>query len=267
MGGGGQSGKQTTTNEIAPELKPLYGQTGDIITGLQPQIADQFTNFFGSNPQQIPSWTPNQQSLADTQMGRAYGNPLSPYEQQAANMASGFGNPNATQQAALSQINQLQNTPFGTLPTTLSAIAAARDPALNELAQAGLGNSSAVGSALAGAYAPIYAQEMAFRNQAVPQLASIGAQLQQGQQTGAGLLGQIGGTGAERQTGLINTAMGTQEQARALQESQAAANYQDFMRQQGLGSQFTTGILGGFSPSIQLGSATTKSTSSGGGGK
>jgi hypothetical protein len=260
--GGGGTTKGSTENTIAPELRPLYQNTGDLITNLQPQIAGQYGDFFSSNPQQIPGFTPEQQQLAGMQMGRATGNPYSAYEMQAANMAGGFGNATAPEQAALAQIGQLQNTPFGTLPTTQAAIAAARNPALNDLAMAGLGNSSAVGSSLAGAYAPIYAQEMAFRQGAVPQLAQMGQAMGARGVQGAGLLSQIGGTGQQRASDLITQAAASQEAQRALQETQGQANLADFLRRQGLGTQFTTGILSGM-PTI-TGQTTSSRTSAGG---
>jgi len=267
MGSGGSASKTTgsTENNIAPELRPLFEQTAGTITGLQPAIAGQAGDFFGQNAQQIPGFTPDQINLANQQLRRAYGDPLSGYETEAANMARGFGQATGPEAAGLAQINQLQNTPFGTLPTTQAAIAAARDPALNELAMAGLGNSDAVGTSLAGAYAPIYAQEMAFRNQAVPQLIQAGQNMASRQQAGAGLLGQIGGIGQQRQSDLINQAFGSQEAARGLQQTQGQSNLNDLLRRQGLFSQFTTGILGGF-PALS-GTSTISKTTGGGGGK
>ena len=261
MGGSG-GGKQTTntSNTIAPELSPLFQNTADLITNLQPGIGNQFGQFFGNQAQQIPGFTGGQQQLSDVQFARAMsGNPLSAYEMQAANYGAGAGGATAPEQAALAQISQLQNTPFGTLPTTQAAIAAARNPALNELAAAGLGNSDAIGTSLAGAYAPIYAQEMAFRQQAVPQLANIGGAMAARGLAGAQLENQIGAMGQQRYSDLINQSMGSQEQMRQIGEAQGAANLQDLLRRQGLGTQFTTGILSGF-PALSGTSSVTRTT-------
>lgn len=225
-GGGSGGGTTTSTNNIAPEVAPLFAQTGQLVQGIQSGMPD-FSRFFGSNPQVVPGQTAGQQDIGAALRTQAFGPGL-----------------NAPQQDAYNSLTSLINSPVGSSPATQAAMAAVRTPVLNELGNAGLGNSGAVGTELGGAYAPILAQEMAQRFAAIPQLQSIGnAQYAQTQ-------GNLQSYGASEEAG---------RSAEALQQQ---ANYQDFLRQQGLGTQFSTGILSGF-PSI--GSTTGVTKQSGGG--
>jgi hypothetical protein len=220
----GGSGGSSSNNPISPELRPLYKQTGQLLQELQPQIAGQFGEFFGNQVQNIPGFTQGQEDIRQYQRKRfEEGEILNPQEMAANN-----------------QLMQLVNSPVGSAPHTIAAMQAARDPVLNDLAASGLGNSDAIGTGLTGAYAPILAQEMALRAQAIPQLQ------------------QLGSTFANRQSQWLNEYGQTEEAARGIQETRGQAELNDVLRRQGLGSQFTTGILGNF-PS------TTGSTTKGGG--
>lgn len=283
--------------------------------------------------QQIPGFTPGQQALSQTQLNRAFSNPLTYQELAAQNLSStfgnlrypeasalglssnfgnlrypeasalqlsgGFGNLRFPEAAALGQINYVSGGPLGQAPATLAAMDAVRNPVLNDLALAGLGNSDAIASNLAGAFSPILAQEMATRAAVIPQLTGLGQQLRGGdisaaqlqQQIGGALragdisaadlqsqigaalragdiqtantLMQLGGTAATRESQLINEAFQTQELQRAIEEGRGQAELADFLRRQQLAQSLTTGILGGF-PAVTGGTSTTKQ--SGGGG-
>ena len=52
-GGGAGSSQQTTTNAIAPQLQPLFGQTGTMIQGFQQDMPD-FGQFFQPNRNRSP---------------------------------------------------------------------------------------------------------------------------------------------------------------------------------------------------------------------
>ncbi len=236
MGGGGGStkGSSSSSNEIAPELQPLFAQTGGMIQGLQADIAPQFggpNGFFSEHPQFIPGFTDVGNTMAQNQIDRFNQFSQNPYTN--------------AEQSALSGMQAFTNGPLGSAPATIAAMNAVRDPALNDLAMAGLGNSDAVGSNLAGAYAPILAQEMQARQSLLPQMA------------------QLGNVGFQRQQGLASDVANTQEQYRKIAEAQGQSNQADFLRRQNLGTTFTSGILGGF-PSITGTTSTTKQT---GGGK
>lgn len=229
MGSSGGATKSSggTENTIAPELQPLYSQTGGMIQGLQADIAPQFSQFFNAQPQIIPSPTGGQNNLNAAYANQAFGPAM-----------------NAQQDAAFGSLMSLANSPVGSSPQTIAAMQAARDPVLNDLAMAGLGNSDAVGTSLGGAYAPILAQEMAQRFQAIP------------------LLNQLGSTAYGQQQQNLGAYAQDEEQRRQIAASQYEAQTKDLLRRQGLGTQFTTGILGGF-PAIS-GTTTTSKTSGGG---
>ena len=150
----------------------------------------------------------------------------------------------APESQALAQIGQLTGGPLGSSPATIAAMNAVRNPVLNDLALAGLGNSDAIGSNLAAAYSPILAQEMAQRAAVVPQLANIGNTL------------------ANRQSQLLGEYGAGEEQVRGIEEARGQATMQDFLRRQGLFTDFTTGLLSGGFPKI--GNSVTKSSGSSG---
>lgn len=227
MGSSGGSGNTTSQASIAPELQPLFSQTGEIITDLQPQITGQFPEFFSPNVQKIPGFTGGQYDVNQALRQQALGGGLT-----------------APQQDAYSSLTALTNSPVGSSPQTIAAMQAARTPIVNELAAAGLGNSGAVGTELAGAYAPILAQEMQQRFSAVP------------------LLQQIGSAQYAQNMGGLSAYGASEEQQRQIAEARNQAEQSDFLRRQNLGSQFTTGILSGF-PSITGQTSYTKSSGGG----
>ena len=170
--------------------------------------------------------------IATVQGERAFGQPLTGWEQAAGGIAGGLGYQNQpelaamrnlgrsevggygneelgaigrlwgsdilgggynpAEQQALGQINRFAGGEIGQSPATQAAMAAVRTPVLNELAQAGLGNSDAVGAALGAQYAPILAQELQTRAQVIPQLANIGQNQRAGTLAATGQLGQMG---------------------------------------------------------------------------
>lgn len=228
--GGGGSSNTTSTASIAPELQPLFAQTGTTVAGLQNQITPQFNEFFASQVQDIPGFTQGQMDINRQLRSQAFGPAL-----------------NQPQQDAYNSLTSLINSPVGSSPATIAAMQAIRSPVLNDLALAGLGNSDAVGSELGNAYAPILAQEMAQRYAAIPQLHQLGTTaFSQGQQN-------LGAYGA------------SEEQQRGILETRGQAELADLLRRQNLGTGFTTGILGGF-PSIGGQTSTTTTKQSGGGG-
>lgn len=231
MGSGGGSGSGTTTQEasIAPELRPLFSQTGEISQNLQSAITPYFGEFFAPQVQQIPGMTPGQYDLNAAYRNLAFAPGLTP-----------------PQMDSYASLMDLTSSPVGSSPATQAAMAAAREPVVNELANAGLGNSSYVGYNLGAAYAPILAEEMQQRFQAIPALQNLGTQEYQ-----------------QRQGNLTNYA-NSEEQRRGILETQEQAVTQDLLRRQGLGTQFTTGILGGF-PAVTGSTSSTKNKSSGGG--
>jgi len=228
MGGGGPVKSTSGTDAtIAPELQPLYGQTGTTVQGLQSNIAPSFSEFFQPQTQFVPGFSSGQQDINAALRQQAFGPSMT-----------------APQMDAYGSLMTLANSPVGSSPQTIAAMQAIRDPTLNDLAMAGLGNSDAVGTSLGGAYAPILAQEMAQRFQAIPLLNQLGATAYGQQQQNLASYGQ------------------SEEARNAIGAAQGEAITKDLLRRQGLGSQFTTGILGGFPA---LGGSTTVSKQTGGG--
>lgn len=193
--------------------------------GLQPDIAGQFPAFFSPNPQFIPGATAGQMDILGMQRARAFGEPRTPEEL-----------------AALGQAQNFLSVPFGELPSTLAGMSAIRNPILNEAALAGLGNSDAVTSNLAAGLAPLLESEMRLRASLIPQLASMGGAI------------------AQRQSGLLGEYGTSEEALRQIEAKRGEANLLDLLRRQGLGSQFTTGLI------QPMPSTVTKSTTGGGGG-
>ena len=182
--GGGGSSNTTSTASIAPELQPLFAQTGTTVAGLQNQITPQFNEFFASQVQDIPGFTQGQMDINRQLRSQAFGPAL-----------------NQPQQDAYNSLTILINSPVSSFPAIIASMHAIRSPVLNDLALAGLGNSDAVGSELGNAYAPILAQEMAQRYAAIPQLHQLGTTaFSQGQQN----LGAYGAS-EEQQRGILET--------------------------------------------------------------
>ena len=303
------------------------------VSGFQPSSAQTglpgtpLDEFLFPRPQQIPGFTPQQFDIFGRQQQRAFGPQTTPQEQQATGIAgrfgqlrgperqaldlatgfgqlsaselnalglsTGFGGLRGPELAGLFQVGQFTGGPIGSSPVTQAAIQAARGPVLNDLARAGLGNSGAVGTELAGAFAPILAQEVATRAGVIPQLFNLGQQLRGGDISAAGLQAQVGeaqrrgniqaaqmfqrageaqraGDQAQaaflaqqaqtlvaRESQLLGEAGATAEQQRTLQQQQQEAIFNDFLRRQGIGSQLTTGLLGGFPAGLGQGAVTT----------
>lgn len=232
-GGGGNSGGSTTTQQasIAPELQPLFAQTASNVMGLQSNPNANLAPYLNSNPQYIPQMSPEQQQLLQFQGQRAFG-------------------PIATgpEMAGFNQLSQLTGGQIGQSPYTQQAIYAASRPMLNELSMAGLGNSSAVGTAMSDAALPYIGKELDYRYNSVPTLFNEGQTLS-GRQSA--LLGEYG-------QGL------NQQQDQAAQ--QAEANFNDFLRRQALSQSLTTGVLGTL-PTTGLTNSTSKTTQTSGGSK
>lgn len=332
MSGGGMETQQQSS-QMNPELRPLYGDTANLIRNMQNGLVD--TNIFWEmgqpQTQQIPGLTPEQQAITGTQFNRAMSPWETGYDVAGTNVAGSlgqmrlpeqyafnasqnlggmqapessaiqnsqnFGTLRAPEYQALNQIGYFTGGELGQSPATQAAMRAVRNPVLNDLGLAGLGNSGAVETELSAAYSPILAQEMALRSGAINQLSALGAQqrggdiqaaqlqseiggrLRQGGLAGAQLQAQIGealrrGDTAtaqwlqqqgqimtQRGSGLLSEAFQGAEAGRGIAEAQGEAEYKDFLRRQGIASEYSTGVLGGI-PST-LGSRTTMS----GGGK
>jgi len=230
MGGSGQGGGGTTETKasIAPELQPLFKQTAGSVMDLQNNPNANLAPYLNSNPQQIPQMSPEQQQLLQFQGQRAYGPQLT-----------------GAENAGLNQYAQLFGGQIGQSPYTQQAIQAASRPMMNELALAGLGNSSAVSNVMSEAALPYIGKEIEMRYNAVPQLFNLGQTLS-GRQSA--LLGEYG------------QGLGQQQD---LASQQAEANFNDFLRRQSLSQSLTTGVLGTL-PTTGLTNSTSKSTQSGG---
>jgi hypothetical protein len=272
---------------------------GQNVLGMNAQGQNLYQQMFSPNVQQIPGLTPGQQNVLGQYGARAFGEPTNIYDQlggqyarqsgqmttpemQALNIAqgSGIGGYNNPEYQALEQINRFAGGEIGSSPATIAAMKAARDPALNDLALAGLANSDAVASNLTAAYAPILSQEMALRAGVIPQLAQMGAsqragaltgaqlsgqigqQLRGGEQFGAGFLGQLGRDIEQRQGTRLGEYYGTEEAQRQIAAQQSEAAYNDFLRQINAASTLSTGLLGQ-APVGALSSGTARSIKAG----
>ena len=141
MGGGGgdTKGSSSSTNQIAPELSPLFDKTAGMVSNMQSDVAPQFggpNGFFSQNPQFIPGFTDVGNAMAQNQIDQ--------FNQYASNPYTG------AEQNTLAGINAATSGPLGSAPQTIAAMNAVRTPVLNDLALSGMGNSDAIGSNLAG---------------------------------------------------------------------------------------------------------------------
>ena len=109
----------------------------------------------------------------------------------ALSRAPTFGQFTSPETMALGQIERFTGGEIGQSPVTQAAMTTAREKVLNDLTMAGLGRSGAVGTELAGAYAPILAEEIRTRAGVIPQLMGMGTQLRGGQMQAANLEAQI----------------------------------------------------------------------------
>jgi len=210
----------------------------------------------------------------------------------------GGGGFNQAEQAALQQIQRFSGGEIGQSPATQAALASLRPGIQNDLALAGLGNSAEVGSALSAASAPILAEEIRQRSGAIGELTGLGRTVRGGQQFAsqafqrageaqragnaqaaslfqrageaqragrieeANQLNQQAQTLSQRESRLLGEAGEEEERQRTFAAQQQEANFQDFLRRQGLAQNLTTGLLGGL-PNI-TGSRTVSSSSGGG---
>ena len=292
----GQTGGQPQVAQVPGLGTPTFAPAG---LGTQVPAPAQgglpgtpLDEFLFPRPQQIPGFNPAQFGILGRQQQRAFGPSIAPQETEAQRLAGGFGQlrgPEASalglstgfgglrfpELAALGQIGQFAGGPIGSSPVTQAAIQAARAPVLNQLALAGLGTSGAVGTELAGAFAPILAQEVAIRAGVIPQLlglgqqlrggdinaaslqAQIGERLRAGDIQGANLLAQQGQTLDLRESRRLGEFGATAEQQRTLQQQQQEAIFNDFLRRQGIGNRLSTGLLGGFPAGLGQGAVTT----------
>ena len=230
--GGGGTTTTSTQATIAPELRGLFSQTGDLLQGLQMgeetgSVLDQFMQSF---PQFIPQASQGQRDIMGRQRERAFGSMMT-----------------LPEQYAMMQSNELVGGPIGSSPATQAAMAAATPGIENQMEMAGLGRSGALPQALASAYGPIVAQEIAGRQAMVPQFLNLGKTL------------------TERESTLLGEAGTSEEANRQLMAQQAQADTQDMLRRQNLAQSFITGVLGGF-PTV-TGQTGISKTSGGSAGK
>jgi hypothetical protein len=83
MGSSGGSGSQNSTQQIAPELRPLFQQTAQGITDLQPLATGAMPDFFNPQAQQIPGFTGGQDLINSFLQQQAFNNPLNNQQQMA----------------------------------------------------------------------------------------------------------------------------------------------------------------------------------------
>jgi hypothetical protein len=217
---------------------------GQDVLGMNAQGQNLYQQMFSPKVQNIPGLTPGQQNVLRILGARAGQDPFSSYDVHGANLASAAGVTNPFEQAALGQIDQFTGGPIGSSPATIAAMKAARDPALNDLALAGLANSDAVGSNLTAAYAPILAQEMAIRSGVIPQLAQMGQNLRGGTEFGANFFGNLGNTLEQRTGARLGEYNAAEEAQRQIAAQIGQAEYNDFLRQINAASSLSTGLLG-----------------------
>src|SRR5262245_1442700 len=107
MGGGGQGGGSSNSwqsQQIAPEVAPLFGSTGNIVKNIQDTGVggggEGFLPFFGAQPQQIPGLTQGQQNVLQAYGARAFGQPFNAYDIAGTNYAHAAGGLNAQELSA-----------------------------------------------------------------------------------------------------------------------------------------------------------------------
>src|SRR4030095_1882050 len=292
MGSNQSSQSSSSQPQYPAQIRYLMEKTGDLLTNLQGLTAggawgnnaegrNLYEQMFSPNVQDIPGFTPGQQSVLGQYGARAFSDPTNIYDQYGSSYAqrgAGFNAPewaafantqnrgigvfNSPESIALEQINRFAGGEMGSSPATIAAMKAAREPALNDLALAGLANSDAVASNLTAAYAPILAQEMAIRAGVIPQLGQMGAsqragllsaaqlqgQLGQqgrgGEQFAANFLGQLGQGIEQRQGQRLGEYSAAEEAQRQIQAQRGQAAYNDFLRQINAASTLSTGLLG-----------------------
>lgn len=319
------------TGSTGGSLPPYPGPEGGGVPPLPGSVLDEF---LFANPQFIPQASPGQLGILGRQQQRAFGPQITPQELiaqfgfggagqmrpgeefatgltstfpflrpeegAAIGLGTGFGQLRFPEELGLLQANELVGGPIGSSPATQAAIQAITPKIQNEMSMAGLGRSGALGDALASAYGPIVAQEIAGRQAIIPQLMGLGGALRQGDVTQAGQLTNIanaarsgsvqaaqiqaqiaqaqrtgdlegatrlaalGNQLVQRESTLLGEAATSEEALRELAAMQFQSFQQDMLRRQQIAQQLTTGILGNF-PSV-TGTSTVSKTKGGGGG-
>ena len=242
MSGGGSSTRQKQTTELSPE-------TSELLRMVTPEIGATMrgaplSGFTAERPAEIAGLTPEQEEAIRLFSGR-------------------MGAPTLTEpeSEALAELHAMLQAPAGSSPATLAAMSAARSqwestgrPEMESaLSLAGLGRSGALpygmaqGEAgIAAATVPLLQQEMLLRAGAVPQMLELGTRMEA--RPGA------------RATALFDAA----EARRQIEQQTRDAEYQDYLRRQGLAESTTTGIAGSLLPSTATIRGQTKTTGGGG---
>lgn len=221
MGGGGERTVTTNSADLAPELKPLFQQSAGRVMGLQD--AAPLQPFLQSSPLQIAGLSPiQQQAVARTP--RLFD--LQDQTQQYAGVKPlQIADLSPTQRAAIGQVGNVYETAgkrvTGETLRDSPAIAAARDTfrssavpnIVDQLTLSGLGRSTAVPNAIARAEAefllPVIQSELGREENAIARDAQI----------------RLAGIGQGLQAGDVERSVGQQRNE---------AEYQDFLRRQGL---------------------------------
>ena len=258
MAGSNSSGKTTSTNNIPPELSGLTSKTAARVGALQDQPGFNPGDYIAPHALQVPGLTGNQQSAIGTAPGvgnqtagenAAFGN-----LQYANNYAGQSSMPYAGQSGRASGAD-LANDP--SIAAAYNAYKSQAEPGIqNQYGLMGLGKSTSAGDAMArGAAGYLYpaTQEALQREQSANE-ARIGRQTnasenQIGRETSTALntAGQYAGLGSQdtqRRLAALNALLTTGQTERGVQSEDAAAQQQDFLRQQALAEQGTYGILG-----------------------
>lgn len=162
-------------------------------------------------------------------LGTGFGQLRGP-EGRGLNMAEQFSGFRFPEIAALLQAQELTGGPIGSSPATQAAMAAVTPRIQNEMTMAGLGRSGALPEALASAYGPIVAQEIAGRQAIIPQLAAMGEAQRRGDIAGAAMFQRAGEamragdiTQATQLTNIANAARQGSVQAAQIQTQIAQA--------------------------------------------
>lgn len=121
MGGSKGGGGSTSTSEasIAPELRPLYKQTGEMVQRLQGFKPGAFSGdmsslpgsvldeFLFAQPQFIPQATPGQQAILGRQRQRAFGPAITPQERVSQLFSGTLGRLRPTEVGAIDNTSTL----------------------------------------------------------------------------------------------------------------------------------------------------------------
>lgn len=214
MSGGSTSGDSWQVPQLGYGIgKLLKSSTGDwrnFLGTASPQLA----GLLNANPEQIAPLTTGESQDINTIQNNANANPTTPEEQQALALldqsTSGAVGTDPATQAAFRTFNQ------NVAPTIAGAIG-------DTTGGRGGGLAAALSQADTSAAAPLLAQDTANRTAA------------------AGEYANIGNTVASRQMQNLQTALAASGLPREIQQSIYEAQYNDFLRRQGLITQATLG--------------------------